>query len=183
MNTKQRSNISNGGSLRSRLSPAGRTGKLKTWAVILPLLVLMFSAVHAYAQSPPAQTNYAKNLPGSDTRAKNDAAIRACAAAADELQASRRLIGLLESENVLLRERVETAQVATTVLAELDAARKTENDALRLAIDAKNETIAAKNTAIDSQNKLIDALKKKKTSPLARLGGILIGAAAVAILK
>ena len=97
--------------------------------------------------------------------------------------ASRRLISMLESENNLLRERLETEQAATLLLTELNSARKAENAALQLAIAAKNETIAAKDAAIDSQNKLIDTLKKKKTSPLARLGGILIGAAAVAILK
>jgi hypothetical protein len=65
----------------------------------------------------------------------------------------------------------------------LNETRKSENDALRAALAAKNETIAAKDAVIAGQDKLIDALKQKKTSPWKRLSDVLLGAAIFAILK
>lgn len=122
-------------------------------------------------------------MPSSGTGAATEAAINACSAAADELGASRRLIDLLESENTLLKRQVSTGRQTAELLTELNAARTAETNALRAVIEAQNETIAAKDNALASQARLADALQKKKTSPLKRLGDILIGAAAIAILK
>jgi len=66
---------------------------------------------------------------------------------------------------------------------ELIDTRRQEADALRTAVNAKNETITAKDAVIDSQTKLIEALKKKRASPWRRLGDVLIGAAVFAIFK
>lgn len=93
------------------------------------------------------------------------------------------MIDALDAENASLRSRLETEKRATAILAELNETRKSEAEALRKAIDAKNETIAAKDAVITSQDKLIEGLKHKKSSPWRRLGDILIGAAAIAILK
>ena len=54
---------------------------------------------------------------------------------------------------------------------------------MRITVAAKNETIAAKDAVIASQDKLIETLKRKKASIWRRLGDVLIGAAAIAILK
>ena len=107
----------------------------------------------------------------------------ACAAAVGELKASRVLIGALERENGLLKQRIETEKQLADGLTELNRTRKSETDALRSAVAAKNETIAAKDSVIASQDKLIAALKTKKTSPWRRLGDLLTGAAIFAILK
>jgi hypothetical protein len=108
---------------------------------------------------------------------------RACNAAADELKASRRLIEVLESENALLKERLETEKKTSALLAELNETRKSEGDALRNAIAAKNETLLAKDAVIASQDKLIETLKTKKSSPWKRFGDILIGVAAGMVLR
>ncbi len=106
-----------------------------------------------------------------------------CSAAVDELKASRVLIYALDAENASIKSRLETEKRTTAILSELNETRKSESDALRKAIDAKNETIAARDAVITTQDKLIDALKTKKPSPWRRLGDILIGAAAIAVLK
>ncbi len=101
----------------------------------------------------------------------------------DELKASRVLIEALENENRAVKERFETEKRATSILTELNDTRKSEADALRITVAAKNETITAKDAVIASQDKLINVLKAKKPSPWRRLGDVLIGAAVFAILK
>ena len=109
--------------------------------------------------------------------------INACAAAADELRASRPLIDAFGDENDLLKQRLEAEKRTSGFLAELNETRKRENEALRAAIAAKNETIMAKNAVIDKQEKLVETLKAKKQSPWKRIADVLIGAAIFAILK
>lgn len=131
--------------------------------------------------------NSAPSSPSSDTRANKAVAdsklINACAAATGELEKSRTLIDALERENKLLSERLELEKSTTDVLQELNETRRSETDALRSAVAAKNETIAAKDAVIAGQDKLIEELKKRKTSPWKRIGDVLLGAAVFAILK
>lgn len=101
---------------------------------------------------------------------------------ADELLASRVLVDELESENRLLAERLETEKQTTALLTELNQTRKSEIDALRQSLAAKNETIAAKDAVIATQDKLIGSLKSKRSSPWKRLGDVLIGAGAAVLL-
>ncbi|MGD9563571.1 MAG: hypothetical protein AB7F88_01665 [Pyrinomonadaceae bacterium] len=125
-------------------------------------------------------------MPNSATRASEPSAsqiINACAAAADELAATRRLTSALERENAALRDRLATASQAETLLKELNETRHREAEALRTALAAKNETIAAKDAVIAKQDELITQLKKSKSSPWKRLGDILIGVAISAVLK
>ena len=107
----------------------------------------------------------------------------ACAAAMEELSATRRLAEVLERENGLLKERLETERQANSLLSELSESRRAENDALRDALAAKNEVIAAKDAVIAGQEKLIAALQKRRSSPWKRLGDVLIGVAAGAIFR
>ena len=100
-----------------------------------------------------------------------------------ELRESRGWIDSLASENRALSERLETEQQTTAILTELNETRKSESEALRAAINAKNETIAAKDSVIAAQDKLVGALKAKKPSTLRRIGDVLIGAAIFAVLK
>ncbi|MBK6750902.1 MAG: hypothetical protein KA956_14455 [Pyrinomonadaceae bacterium] len=109
--------------------------------------------------------------------------LNACMAAAIDLEKSRVLVAELESENRLLNERLATEQRTTVVLTELNETRKSESEALRSTIAAKNETISAKDAVIASQDKLVDTLRRKKTSIWRRLGDVLIGAAAIAVLR
>lgn len=104
-------------------------------------------------------------------------------AAVEELKASRILIDALEIENASLKTRLETEKATTSILVELNETRRSESEDLRNVITAKNETIAAKNAAIATQDKFVEALKKKKPSPWRRIGDLMIGAAAIAILK
>lgn len=120
--------------------------------------------------SPPAHAG------GSDV-------IDACAAAVDELKASRTLIVALDAELASQKSRLETERQLNAVLNELNSTRKSESDALGRAVDAKNETIAAKDAVIANQDKLIAELKAKRSSPWRRIGDILLGAAAIAVLK
>jgi hypothetical protein len=101
--------------------------------------------------------------------------IASCAAAADELIASRKLIDALDAENAALKARLETEKQTTALLSELNETRRTENEALRSALTAKNDAIAAKDAVIASQDKLIETLKRKKSSPWKRVGDVLIG--------
>lgn len=112
-----------------------------------------------------------------------DDVISACAAAAAELSVSRKLIEAVGRENRALTERIETYRRTETLLTELNASRRSENDALRTAVSAKNETIAAKDAALARQAELITELKKRKTSLLKRIGDIMIGVAVSSILK
>ena len=107
----------------------------------------------------------------------------ACMAAAIDLEKTRNLAGELESENRLLAERLEIEQRTTALLGELNETRKSESEALRTTIAAKNETITAKDAVLTSQDKLIETLKRKKASIWRRLGDVLIGAAAIAVLR
>ena len=107
----------------------------------------------------------------------------ACNAAAEELKATRRLVELIERENALLKDRLETEKRSASLLAELNASRRAETDALRETVAAKNEALLAKDAAIDTQARLINSLKAKRPSPWKRLTDILIGAAAGAILR
>lgn len=178
---------------------------MKNWKssiLILILLVLMSSVPAAYGQSPQQPKSSASGSPNSDIRANEEFGVTplgvnaprdltrkrvtltdACAAAAEDLKATRVLAEALESENRALKTRLETEKQTTALLLELNETRKSETDALQAAVTAKNETIAAKDTVIASQEKLIEALKTKKTSPWKRLGDILIGAAMIAIVK
>ena len=154
---------------------------MKNWksSILIPaVLAIMSNAPAAYAQSTPPPPNSAQ----SSQKSVEDVIDR-CAAAVDELKASRALIDALDAENLSLKSRLETEKRTTAILTELNETRKSESDALRKAIDAKNETIAARDAVITTQDKLIDALKTKKPSPWRRLGDILIGAAAIAVLK
>ena len=99
----------------------------------------------------------------------------ACAAVVDELAASRTLIDTLENENAALKQRLDTEKRATALLTELNETRKSETEALRTALAAKNETLTAKDAVIASQDKLIETLKRKKSSPWKRIGDVLIG--------
>jgi len=185
---------------------------LKLSAGTSVLLGVMLSVPGVSAQSTQPPTNSAPGSRISDTRASKPTAsgvssphvskgalpngratdtgtndtrntAQACAAAVAELEASRRLIDLLERENTLLTDRLETETRTTAVLTELSASRKAESDALKVALAAKTETITAKDEVIASQEKLIDSLKAKKSSPWKRLGDILIGVAAGMVLR
>ena len=146
--------------------------------------VLSVLVVSSASQAQPPSS--AENSPTSATRANEPGAsqiINACAAAVDELSATRRLAAALERENAALRERLGTASQTEAVLKELNDTRLSENEALRAALAAKNETIAAKDAALTKQEELIAALKKRKSSPWKRLGDVLIGVAISAVLK
>jgi septal ring factor EnvC (AmiA/AmiB activator) len=107
----------------------------------------------------------------------------ACAAAADELAASRTLINALENENAALKTRLDTEKRTTALLTELNATRKSETETLRTALAAKNEALTAKNAVIASQDKLIETLKRKKSSPWKRIGDVLIGIGVAVVLR
>ena len=154
----------------------------------LQKLLQMFAMLAAIssvlaAQDKPQQTNAssATNSPPSATAAKRNDLISACSNAVADLKATRTLVDSLDTESKLLRERLASEQQLTATLSELNATRKSENDALRTAIAAKNETINAKDAAIGSQAKLIESLKRKKSSILGRVGDVLAGAAAALI--
>ena len=107
----------------------------------------------------------------------------ACMAAAVELATTRRLAAALDEESLELKERLAGERRITTLLGELAATRQAETDALRSAVEAKNETIRAKDNVIAAQDKLVETLKTKRPSTWRRIGDILIGAAAIAVLK
>ena len=120
---------------------------------------------------------------GGKPQTKESGLINACAAAVNDLKANRELVESLTTENDALRTRLETEKQITALLTELNETRKSETDALRETVTAKNEAIVAKDAVIASQDKLIETLKKKKSSPWKRLGDVLIGAALFAVLK
>lgn len=107
----------------------------------------------------------------------------ACSGAADELAASRRLTALLESENALLKQRLETEVRRSQLFEELARTQAAGSDALRETVKAKNDALAAKDALIAAQDKTIASLSAKKSSVWKRLGDILIGAAAGALLR
>ena len=122
-------------------------------------------------------------MPNSATRAAAENLIDACAATADELVKTRTLVTVLEAENKTLSERLDTESRSSALLKELNETRKSETEALRAAVVAKNETIGAKNAVIGRQDDLVRELKNKKTSPWKRLGDVLLGVAIFAVLK
>jgi hypothetical protein len=148
------------------------------------MLVLMSSVPAAIAQSvpsPPPSPSAKSSLP-SATRA--DTALRqACLSAAADLDSTRRLADALTAENAALTERLEAEKLASAELARLAAVRGSEAEAVRLSNAAAARVIAAKDAEIAARDRLIESLRKKRASPWRRLGDILIGAAAVAILK
>mgnify|MGYP003393283085 FL=1 len=101
----------------------------------------------------------------------------------DELTLANRLIDALERENAALKTRLDTERSANAILLELNETRKSESEALRQTIAAKNETLAAKESVITAQDKLIGELKTKRTSIWKRIGDIAIGAAVGAVLR
>ena len=142
------------------------------------MLAFVWLVHAAHAQATPPSTNSAASSPSSSTRAT-----KACNAAVDELIANRRLIETLDAENAGLKASLDAEHQLNMALTELNATRKSESDALRAALNAKNEALVAKDTVIASQDKLIAALKRKKPSAWRRLGDILLGAGVIAILK
>ena len=171
--------------------------------LILALLAAASMPLAVPAQSPQPPTNSAKSSPTSDTRAGTRAplparddtgqheqasslrsdAIGACAAVVEELKASRALIDALDAENAGLRTRLDTERRSFAILTELNETRRNEADALRSAMTAKNEAIRAKDDVIAAQTKLIDELKRKRPSLWRRIGDVLIGAGAIAVLR
>ena len=183
---------------------------MKNWkrhTLIHVVLVLMLNALAAFGQSTPRQTSSApssqrsdgdvsKKVASGESRVERKTAekplhspfttlnlIAACSAAVDELKAGRVLIDSLENENAVLKDRLDTELRTTAILSELNETRKSEAEALRSTVLAKNETISAKDAVITSQDKLIATLKAKKGSPWRRLGDVLLGAAAVLVLR
>ena len=159
----------------------------KNSLLIPATLVLVWLAPAAYPQQRPIQqpapTSSAKGSPTPDIRAVRSNALDACAAAADDLIATRQLAVAIDTENAALKKRLETEKQATAFLKELNETRKSENAALADTLAAKNQTIAAKDAVITTQDKLIEQLKQKRSSPWRRLGDILIGAAIAAVVK
>jgi septal ring factor EnvC (AmiA/AmiB activator) len=100
-----------------------------------------------------------------------------------ELEAARTLIAATEAESQALRGRLETEKRLTRALEELVATQRSETGALRSALAASSEALTAKDAVIASQERLVAELKKSKSSPWRRLGDILLGAAAVAVLR
>ena len=149
----------------------------------LAMLVLVLSVPAAFAQqTTPAPTHSATSSPVSGTPAIKKV-LAACAAAAEELAASRELIAALEDERKALAERLATEQKATALLTEINSSRKAEADALRSAITARDDAIHSRDAVIASQEKLIAELKKHRSSVWRRIGDVLAGAAIFAIVK
>lgn len=164
--------------------------KSKNCPKIQPLLATAFAVLALFAQSKAQVPNSAPSLPTSGTRAaieKKDFSQRdvidACAAAAEDLAKTRRLAAALENENKTLSDRLETANRSSAIFKELNETRKSDTEALRTSVAAKNETIAAKDAVIVRQEELVRELKNKKTSPWKRLGDVLLGVAIFAVLK
>lgn len=109
--------------------------------------------------------------------------IAACAAAAEELAASREAITLLEAQRAELASRLADEKKMNGILTELNETRRAESEALRQTIAAKNETITAKDAALKAQDELIAKLKNKRSSPWKRIGDILIGVGAAVLLR
>lgn len=115
--------------------------------------------------------------------------VLACATAASAQQKSENiaarddLIAALETENGALRARLEAEKNVTSLLTELNETRRNETESLRSAIKAKDEVVAAKTEIITLQEKQIAELKKRRTSPLKRLGDVLIGVAVGGLLR
>jgi len=144
-------------------------GQLKKQSVVVPTI----------GAKPPTNekvSNYQLSIINSQLAS-------ACAAAADELVASRTLIDALQNENAALKQRLDTEKRTTALLTELSETRKAETEALRTALAARSEALTAKDAVIATQDKLIETLKRKKSSPWKRIGDVLIGAGIALILK
>jgi len=123
-------------------------------------------------------------LPSSATRAIDPSRIvGACAAAANELAETRRLVEVLEAENRLLRERLAVSKRLEDGLSALNETRDKEAATLRKAIEAGERAIREKDAAIEKQEEMIAELKRRKNSPWKKVGYILVGIAAASILK
>lgn len=109
--------------------------------------------------------------------------VEACAAAVEELAKSRALLTALERENELLRLRLETEKDRAGLMQELLETRQQENAALVEALAARRSESAAQSAVIAVQDELITALRKRKRSPWARIGDVLMGAGIIAILR
>ena len=158
----------------------------KNYLPIPVLLVIVWFAwlvPAAFPQQPSIPTSSAKSSPTPAIHAVRIDAFAACAAAVDDLVATRQLAAALDVENAALKKRLDLEKQSTELLRELNDTHKSENAALAEAISAKNQTIAAKDAVIATQDKLIGLLKQKKPSPWRRLGDILIGAAVAAALR
>lgn len=156
---------------------------LRKLLLTFAMLAAMSSVLAAQDRPQQTNSNSANNSPRPATIVNRNAVLSACANAVADLKATRTLVDSLETENIALKERLNTEQQLTATLTELNSTRKSENEALRVAIAAKDETIAAKKAAIYSQAKLIESLKRKKPSLLGRIGDVLIGVAAGALLQ
>lgn len=157
---------------------------LKGLVLVFALLVIVSSVQNGHAQSTRTPTNSAESSKASGTAVKNERGlVAACAAAAEELAASREANAALEMENAALLSRLSDEKRMNDLLTELNETRRKEADALRQTIDAKNETIAAKDAALKAQDELIAKLKGKRSSPWKRIGDILIGVGAAVLLK
>ena len=132
---------------------------MNNWKKLIPIaamLAIACIAPAAEAQSTLAKTSSAAGSPPSATRAGGrQQIVNACAATVDELTAARELVRSLDVEVAALRQRLETEKALAEGLTELNSTRKSEADALRTAITAKNDTIAAKDAVIAAQDKLI----------------------------
>jgi hypothetical protein len=95
----------------------------------------------------------------------------------------RALVTALEKENGALRQRLDVAIRTETILNELNETRRSETEALKVTVAAKNETIAAKDAAITRQDEMAAELRRRKTSPWKRIGDVLIGIGVSAILR
>lgn len=161
---------------------------LRIWTFALILHAILSTAQGVSGQSRQTQPNSAENLPSSATHAANrktetDAALAACSNAADELAAARELNALLEEQRQLLKNRLEAEKQIAGLALELAESRRLETEALRRTADAKDEAIAALRERIALQEKMIAGLGRRKTSIWRRLGDVMIGIAAGAILK
>lgn len=163
---------------------------LKNSILALAWLAVMLSGKSASGQSEQPRTNSAESSRSSATRADSPAAktdgstfLDACNASAEELISLRRLAELLEGENGLLKERLESAKRTASLQNEMNETLRSEGDLLRSTVAAKNETIKSKDIVIASQDKLITDLKAKRNSPWRRLGDVLIGVAAGLVLR
>ena len=95
----------------------------------------------------------------------------------------RAFVTALEKENAALRQRLDVAIRTETILNELNETRRSETEALKVTVAAKNETIAAKDAAITRQDEMAAELRRRKTSPWKRIGDVLIGIGVSAILR
>ncbi len=157
----------------------------RNYLTSLIAVVIMFAALALCEPSKAQAQTSAGSSPTSVIPAKTDEQkiINACAATAIDLEKTRINEANLESENKALNERLDTERRTTALYAELNETRKGENRALSDTVAAKNETIAAKNQVIEKQDLLVNKLKKNKSSPIEKVGGILVGVALTLLLK